>query len=44
MAMLTEEIHAGDQVTICLSSEHTGEDDALLLEVNSRPLTPMLPH
>jgi len=44
MAMLNEEIRIGDKVTVSLAPEHTGEDNALLLQVDSRPLTPMLPH
>ena len=43
MAMLTEDIHTGDKVTVSLAPERTGEDDSLLLQVDSRPLTPMLP-
>ena len=44
MAMLTEEIQTGDRLTVSLAPERTGDEDALLLHVDSRPLTPMLPH
>ncbi len=44
MAMLNEEIRVGDRVTLALADHIAGEDDALLLRVDSHPLTPLLPH